>query len=104
LRVFEFQILESLGQGIYADVETFCDEIIADEYYQIVDAGFRKCYNNDLNSITGETLSKVNMPPLSWDKNDMRVISKITRINIDKVLAGKKLQSRKLLIDYLNLN
>ena len=104
LRIFELQILDSLGQGIYSDVDTSGDEIITGEYYQTVDMGFRKCYKNDLNSIAGEILSKINISPLSWDQNDLRVISKVTRINIDKVLAGKKLQSRKLLIDYLNLN
>ena len=103
LRIFELQILESLGQGIYVDVDTNGEDIILDDYYQMVNFDFRKSHANASNSIKGSTLTKINSSPLTWDKDDLRVISGIIRINIDRVLSGKKLQSRKLLIDYLNL-
>ena len=56
-----------------------------------------------VNTVRGKHLLRINQPIASWDSDDLKAISRVVRINIDHLLAGKELKSRELLIDYLNL-
>jgi DNA repair protein RecO (recombination protein O) len=104
LRMFELELLESLGQGIYIDNDSDGMPINENHCYTILVNSFYKANDNISNTITGESLLKINQPIRLWNHNDLKAISKVTRTYIDNVLAGKKLKSRKLLIDYMNLN
>jgi DNA repair protein RecO (recombination protein O) len=103
LRMFELELLESLGQGIYVDCDTENLPIECDCNYYIFPYGFRKSLEVLANTVRGESLLKINQPISMWTEDDLRIISRVTRVCIDNVLAGKKLKSRELLVDYLNL-
>ncbi|AEE87671.1 DNA recombination and repair protein RecO [Francisella cf. novicida Fx1] len=103
LRMFELELLNSLGQGIYVDSDIDGMLIQNDCNYIILPNGFRKDFSFAVNSISGSSLKKINQPLSSWSNDDLKAISKVTRVCVDYVLAGKQLKSRKLLVDYLNL-
>ncbi|APD50298.1 DNA repair protein RecO [Francisella hispaniensis] len=103
LRMFELELLNSLGQGIYADSDIDGISIQNDSSYTILPNGFRKDLDLATNCISGSSLKKINQPLSSWSNDDLKAISRVTRVCIDYALAGKQLKSRKLLIDYLNL-
>ena len=103
LRMFELELLNSLGQGIYADSDIDGISIQNDCSYNILPNGFRKDLGLAKNGISGSSLKKINQPLSSWSNDDLKAISRVTRVCIDYALAGKQLKSRKLLIDYLNL-
>lgn len=103
LRMFELELLESLGQGIYV----YCDDenlpIECECNYYIFPHGFKKSLEVLVNTVSGSSLLKINQPISMWGDNDLKAISRVTRVCIDSVLGDKKLKSRELLIDYLNL-
>ena len=101
--MFELELLDSLGQGIYVDCDI--DGMLIDESlsYSILATGFKKNLSTIPNSIAGKELLKINQSVSSWTTEDLKAISKVTRTYIDYALAGRQLKSRKLLIDYLNL-
>lgn len=103
LRMFELELLDSLGQGVYVDCDI--DGMLIDESlsYSILATGFKKNLSTIPNSIAGKNLLKINQSVSLWTDEDLKAISKVTRAYIDYALAGKQLRSRKLLIDYLNL-
>lgn len=103
LRMFELELLDSLGQGVYVDCDI--DGMLIDENlsYSILATGFKKNLSTIPNSIAGKNLLKINQSVSLWTDEDLKAISKVTRAYIDYALAGKQLRSRKLLIDYLNL-
>lgn len=103
LRMFELELLDSLGQRVYVDCDI--DGMLIDESlsYSIFATGFKKNLSTIPNSIAGKNLLKINQSVSSWTTKDLKAISKVTRAYIDYALAGKQLKSRKLLIDYLNL-
>ncbi|APC91308.1 MULTISPECIES: DNA repair protein RecO [Francisella] len=103
LRMFELELLNSLGQGIYVDSDIDGMLIQNDSSYIILPNGFRKNLNSAANSISGKSLKKINQPLSSWSKDDLKAIARVTRVCINYVLADKQLKSRKFLIDYLNL-
>ncbi|ORM38759.1 DNA repair protein RecO [Francisella endosymbiont of Ornithodoros moubata] len=103
LRMFELELLNSLGQGIYVDNDINGISIQNNCTYTILPNGFRKDLNSAINSISGRSLKKINQPLSLWSNDDLKAISRVTRVCIDYVLAGKQLKSRKLLVDYLNL-
>ncbi|ASG67572.1 DNA repair protein RecO [Francisella halioticida] len=103
LRMFELELLESLGQGIYVDCDTENVPIECNCNYYIFPHNFKRSIKAFSNTVRGSKLLKINQPISMWDENDLKAISRVTRICIDNVLAGKKLKSRELLIDYLNL-
>ncbi|WP_150464447.1 DNA repair protein RecO [Francisella sp. XLW-1] len=103
LRMFELELLDSLGQGVYVDCDV--DGVPIDESlnYSIYATGFKRTLSAIPNSIVGKSLLKISQSVSSWTAEDLKAISKVTRAHIDYALAGKQLKSRKLLIDYLNL-
>ncbi|AEI36006.1 DNA recombination and repair protein RecO [Francisella salina] len=103
LRMFELELLDSLGQGVYVDCDV--DGVLIDESlnYSIYATGFKRTLSSIPNSIVGKSLLKISQSVSSWTAEDLKAISKVTRAHIDYALAGKQLKSRKLLIDYLNL-
>ena len=103
LRMFELELLNSLGQGIYVDNDINGISIQNNCSYTILPNGFRKDLSSAINSISGRSLKKINQPLSLWSNDDLKAISRVTRVCIDYVLAGKQLKSRKLLVDYLNL-
>ncbi|WP_150466534.1 DNA repair protein RecO [Francisella sp. SYW-9] len=103
LRIFELELLESLGQGIYVDCDSENLPIECDYNYYIFPYGFKKSSEVLANTVRGESLLKINKPISMWDDNDLKAISRVTRVCIDSVLGDKKLKSRELLVDYLNL-
>ncbi|MED7788151.1 DNA repair protein RecO [Francisella sp. 19X1-34] len=103
LRMFELELLESLGQGIYVDCDAKNLPIEPQCNYYIFAEGFKKSSEARINTIKGSSLLKINQPISMWHEDDLKVISRVIRVSIDNVLAGKKLKSRELLIDYLNL-
>lgn len=103
LRMFELELLESLGHGIYVDYDQLGNPINKDDNYLILINGFKKVLANTPGSVLGDNLLKIHQPINTWLENDLRTISKVTRVYIDSVLAGKQLKSRMFLIDYLNL-
>ena len=103
LRMFELELLESMGHGIYVAQDTFGQDIASDSDYHIIAGGFKLSVSQMVNTVRGKHLLRINQPIASWDSDDLKAISRVVRINIDHLLAGKELKSRKLLIDYLNL-
>jgi DNA repair protein RecO (recombination protein O) len=103
LRIFELELLESLGQGIYVDCDSENLQIECNCNYYIFPYGFKKSLEALSNTVRGENLLKINQPISMWNDNDLKAISRVTRVCIDSVLGDKKLKSRELLIDYLNL-
>ncbi|ALB01864.1 DNA recombination protein RecO [Francisella persica ATCC VR-331] len=103
LRMFELELLNSLGHGIYVDNDINGISIQNNCSYTILPNGFRKDLSSAINSISGRSLKKINQPLSLWSNDDLKAISRVTRVCIDYVLAGKQLKSRKLLVDYLNL-
>lgn len=103
LRMFELELLESMGHGVHVSQDTLGEDIVSDRYYHIVAGGFKPSVNQMINTVKGKYLLKINSPIASWDNDDLKIISRVVRVNIDYLLAGKELKSRKLLIDYLNL-
>jgi len=103
LRVFELELLESMGHGVYVGQDTLGQEITVDGDYHIVAGGFKSSANQMVNTVKGKYLLKINQPTDSWNNDDLKAISRVVRVNIDYLLAGKELKSRRLLVDYLNL-
>ncbi|AIT09011.1 DNA recombination protein RecO [Candidatus Francisella endociliophora] len=103
LRMFELELLESLGQGIYVDCDVDGVPIDSGFRYVVLNNDFKKCLNAELNTISGASLLKINQSISAWSETDLKEISKVVRAFVDYVLAGKQLKSRKLLIDYLSL-
>ena len=103
LRMFELELLESMGHGVYVAQDTLGQDIASDGDYHVVAGGFKASASEMVNTVKGKHLLKINEPVASWDNYDLRVISRVVRVNIDYLLAGKELKSRRLLIDYLNL-
>lgn len=104
LRMFELELLESLGQGIYIDYDDLGQPIDSESNYLVSINSIKKVSHNTYGSILGGSLLRVHQGISTWSELDLKAISKVTRIYIDNVLAGKQLKSRKLLIDYLNLS
>ena len=104
LRMFELELLKSMGHGIYVNQDTLNQDIVNDGDYHIVNGGFKPSANQMINTVKGKYLLKINQSIASWDCLDLKVISRVVRLNINYLLAGKELKSRKLLIDSLNLN
>lgn len=103
LRMFELELLESLGQGIYICDDVMGNSIEHDKNYIIVGYGFRLVECETSQTIRGSHLLKINESIGTWSESDLRVISKVLRVNIDNVLEGRELKSRRLLVDYLSL-
>ena len=103
LRFFELELLESLGQTIHVENDIDNQKISADMNYYIVPGGFKLSLQNNLNTAKGINLLKINEPVHLWNENDLKAISRVTRISIDNALSGKQLKTRKLLLDFLNL-
>lgn len=103
LRMFELELLETLGQGIYVDCDDENLPIECECNYYISPYGFKRSLEALVNTVSGSSLLKINQPISMWDDNDLKAISKVTRVCIDSVLGDKKLKSRELLVDYLNL-
>ncbi|MCL4120633.1 UNVERIFIED_CONTAM: hypothetical protein GTU68_023347 [Idotea baltica] len=104
LRFFELELLESLGQGIYIYDDSNGNEIQFDKNYSMIGHEFKLTGDESLQSIKGESLLKINQSISLWNDSDLKTISKIVRVNIDSLLMGRELKSRRLLVDYLNLN
>ncbi|GAB4222212.1 MAG: DNA repair protein RecO [Francisella sp.] len=103
LRMFELELLNSLGRGIYPNVD-IDGELIQDEtFYTILPEGFKKSFGLDKNIILGRSIKKINQPINFWTSEDLKAISRVTKVCIDSVLAGRQLESRKLLINFLNI-
>ncbi|MDE4980566.1 DNA repair protein RecO, partial [Francisella tularensis subsp. holarctica] len=66
--------------------------------YIIHPNGFRKDFSFAGNSISGSSLKKINQPLSSGSNDDLKAISRVTRVCVYYVLAGKQLKSRKLLV------
>ncbi|MDE4961592.1 DNA repair protein RecO, partial [Francisella tularensis subsp. holarctica] len=62
LRMFELEILNSLGQGIYVDSDIDGMLIQNDSNYIILPNGFRKDFSIAVKSISGSSLKKINQP------------------------------------------
>ncbi|MED7819226.1 MULTISPECIES: DNA repair protein RecO [unclassified Francisella] len=103
LRMFELELLDTLGQGIYVDCDVENLPIKENYNYYIIPHGFKRSFDILSNTVMGASLLKINQPFSMWSESDLKIISRVTRICIDNVLAGKKLKSRELLVDYLNL-
>ncbi|MFT4694836.1 MAG: DNA repair protein RecO (recombination protein O) [Francisella sp.] len=103
LRMFELELLESMGHGIYVSQDTLEQDIVLEGDYHIVAGGFKLSASQMVSTIKGKYLLKINQPISSWGNDDLKVISRVVRVNVDYLLAGKELKSRKLLVDYLNL-
>ena len=103
LRMFELELLESMGHGVYVAQDTLGQDIVDDGDYNIVAGEFKASVSEMLNTVKGRHLLKINKPIASWCNTDLKVISRVVRVNIDYLLSGKELKSRRLLIDYLNL-
>ncbi|API86498.1 DNA repair protein RecO [Francisella uliginis] len=103
LRMFELELLESLGQGIYVDCDDENLPIECECNYYAFPYGFKKAIDASANTVKGSSILKINQPISMWDDNDLKAISRVTRVCIDSVLGDKKLKSRELLVDYLNL-
>ncbi len=103
LRMFEIELLESMGYGIHVDKDTLGQDIELEGDYHIVVGGFKLSENQMVNTVKGRHLIQINKPITSWNDDDLKAISRVVRMNIDYLLAGKELKSRKLLVDYLNL-
>lgn len=103
LRMFELELLESLGRGIYIDSDIEGNPIQKESSYIVLNNGFRKNYSTAPNDVLGKSLLKINEPITTWSEDDLKSISRVARACIDYALDGKQLKSRKLLVDYLNL-
>ncbi len=103
LRMFELELLESMGNGIYVSQDTLEQDIVLEGNYHIVAGGFKLSASQMVNTIKGKYLLKINQRISSWGNDDLKEISRVVRVNVDYLLAGKELKSRKLLIDYLDL-
>lgn len=104
LRMFELELLESLGHGIYIDCDDLGQPVDSESKYLVSINGIKKVSLNTHGAIQGDSLLKIHRGISTWSELDLKAISKVTRAYIDSVLAGKQLKSRKLLIDYLNLS
>ncbi|AJC48984.1 DNA repair protein RecO [Allofrancisella guangzhouensis] len=103
LRFFELELLESLGQGVYVEQDLDGYNIEPAKDYDVLFTGFRESMIAVTNSVKGLNLMKIREPLYKWSEQDLKTISRITRLKLDGILAGKQLKSRKLLLDYLNL-
>jgi DNA repair protein RecO (recombination protein O) len=102
LRMFEIELLHSLGQSIFIDKDINGNKILDESIYDILPLhGFRLSKLDY--GIKGTSINKIYSSMLLWSDNDLKNISKIMRLNINACLNGRELKSRKLLIDYLFL-
>ncbi|MFC4891912.1 DNA repair protein RecO [Pseudofrancisella aestuarii] len=104
LRMFELELLNSLGQTICTDKDIAGEKIKLDEFYEVIPlTGFKLMVEKDTSKISGKSIKKIYDSMVLWDEEDLAYIGKITKISINACLDRRELKSRKLLLDYLRL-
>ena len=98
LRMFELELLESMGHGIYVSQDTFGQDINLERDYHIVAGSFRPSKNQMINTVKGKHLLKINQPLDSWNNDNLKVISWVIRVNIDhsNERLGQKIRNSEI--------
>ena len=108
LRQFELCLLKSLGYEVDFYYDTNGDELINFQYYSYFPLeGFslsrsenRKC---DKNIFLGNIINNISMGEGFWGGAEFSALQRIMRANIQKLLLGRKLNTREALLSYYKL-
>ncbi len=105
MRRFEIQLLEALGYGVQFDVDDTGVEIDANKKYFIQPMMAPSVALTEKGKfVLGEPLQVIAKGPESWGVLELKVLKYIMRLNINAILNGRTLNSRKLFAEYLALN
>ena len=102
LRMFELELLNSLGHSICVDQDVGGEAITTDKSYGVLPSIGFKIFDG-VGAIKGSTIKKIYEPMFLWSEDDLKNITRIIRININACLSGRELKSRKLIREYLSL-
>ncbi len=102
LRMFELELLNSLGHSICIDQDISGQDIAINKSYGVLPSMGFKVFGG-AGAIKGSTIKKIYEPMFLWSDEDLKNITRIIRININACLNGRELKSRRLIREYLSL-
>jgi len=108
LRLFEFNMLESLGYGVNFECDSTHEELVSKEYYAIKPMSLPEKVDVNMTSgrhvFSGDAL--INLRATALDKYSLKMlkdIKYILRLNIDYLLNDRILKSRELVKEYIKM-
>jgi DNA repair protein RecO (recombination protein O) len=104
LRVFELGVLEALGYGVdfKTDSEGRAFNDLSYYFYNPLEQATQvEC--DCKNSFSGKVIKSIEFNSCRWNPEELVALKYIMRVNIQEVLAGRELRTRKAFRDYLDL-